>query len=103
MTDLEALIERLEQARQPGRSTAMRRRLLGEAADYLRGLKLADERPAPEPEDPEPDGNCERCGDAVDADGVSVEAFEMTGQLLCDSCFEAACEEGEAVTDAAGD
>lgn len=31
-------------------------------------------------------GFCERCGESIDDANVIVEAFEITGQLLCDDC-----------------
>jgi hypothetical protein len=37
----------------------------------------------------EADALCEGCGDAVDAEDLSVEAFEMTARLLCRECWEA--------------
>lgn len=35
MTEFEVMIERIAQAREPGRTSAFRRRVLGEAEEYL--------------------------------------------------------------------
>ena len=40
---------------------------------------------------------CERCGEPIE--DASVEAFELTGQCLCDGCTEEAFEQ-EAFRDA---
>lgn len=43
-----------------------------------------------EPDDP--DAVCEECGEFMDAMDVNVEAFELTGQILCDGCAQEAFE-----------
>ena len=40
----------------------------------------------------EPDAVCGECGEFLDATEVSVEAFEVTGQILCASCAQEAFE-----------
>ena len=43
--------------------------------------------------------HCERCGCELDETPVSlVEAFEITGQWLCDDCAEEAFDASEKVT-----
>ena len=44
-------------------------------------------------EDDLPDAACERCGEALDALDLSVEAFEISGELLCPDCAEEVFEE----------
>jgi hypothetical protein len=41
---------------------------------------------APDFQDDAPDGYCEECDAPMDADELNVEAFEMTGKLLCADC-----------------
>ena len=31
---------------------------------------------------------CERCADPLDDSGVNVEAFELSGEIVCSSCAE---------------
>ena len=55
-------------------------------------------------ESDEPDALCEDCGEPMDMTEVNVEAFEVTGRLICAECFddlhpEDDCE--EALDDAA--
>ncbi len=38
------------------------------------------------------DATCRECGDLVDAENVSVEAFERGGHITCTDCYEALCE-----------
>lgn len=48
--------------------------------------------------DPFP-GICAHCGESMDGTDVNVEAFELTGLILCDGCaddaFDAAADEDE--------
>lgn len=41
----------------------------------------------------DPDAVCHRCGEAVDAEELSVEAFEDFGAITCVACAEALWEE----------
>lgn len=41
-----------------------------------------------------PDALCEDCGEPTDMTDVNVEAFEVTGRLICAECF-AELHEGE--------
>lgn len=41
----------------------------------------------------EADDVCERCGEPIE--DASVEAFELTGQCLCEGCADEAFEEHE--------
>lgn len=43
--------------------------------------------------DDDPDAACEECGEFLDATEVNVEAFELTGKLLCAGCAEEAIED----------
>lgn len=53
MTDREALIERLEDAQKPGTSSAQRRRIMREAAAYLRTIgALVDPQTRSDPPPP---------------------------------------------------
>lgn len=36
--------------------------------------------------DDEPDGACEACGEGMSIDELNVEAFEISGQVLCPDC-----------------
>jgi hypothetical protein len=40
-----------------------------------------------------PDATCSRCGCFVDAEDLSVEAFELCGDLVCEGCAEEVFEE----------
>lgn len=40
------------------------------------------------------DESCDLCGEPIDQDDISVEAFEMTGALACTACLESMAEEG---------
>lgn len=35
------------------------------------------------------DAICEDCGDELDSNDINVEAFELSGQILCKLCAEA--------------
>ena len=35
-----------------------------------------------------PDHLCEMCGEEMDASDVNVEAFELSGQVVCDECAD---------------
>ncbi len=41
-------------------------------------------------------GCCAHCDEPFEDETPNVEAFEITGQLLCDLCAEAAMEEADA-------
>ena len=43
-------------------------------------------------DDEPPDAFCEDCGDPMDASEINVEAFEMTGHVLCEDCAQEAFE-----------
>ena len=43
--------------------------------------------------DEAPDGACDECGEFMDAEEVNVEAFELTGKILCEACAAEAMEE----------
>ena len=38
--------------------------------------------------DDPPDHLCEGCGEPMDASDVNVEAFEMSGRILCPECAD---------------
>lgn len=40
-------------------------------------------------------GACEDCGESMDGFDVNVEAFEITGLILCPGCADAAFERDE--------
>lgn len=42
-----------------------------------------------------PDAACEACGEFMDAADINVEAFELTGQLLCLECADDALADDE--------
>lgn len=39
------------------------------------------------------DARCSECGGFLDGDNVSVEAFEASGELLCEDCHECLMED----------
>lgn len=39
------------------------------------------------------EGRCECCGESVELADLNVEAFEVTGEILCPLCAESAFEE----------
>ncbi|UPT53157.1 hypothetical protein [Synechococcus phage Ssp-JY42] len=41
------------------------------------------------------DALCQACGEPLDAADISVEAFEITGQLLCPECADDALADDE--------
>ena len=43
--------------------------------------------------DETPDHLCEHCGEPMDASEVSVEAFELSGKILCPDCAEEVFED----------
>ena len=51
-----------------------------------------------ETDDDAPDGACESCGEFMSADELNVEAFELTGQVLCQDCAGAAMEKAAGLT-----
>lgn len=42
-------------------------------------------------EPPADTGCCALCGDPVDEFGCLVEAFEATGKIICEGCFDEHC------------
>lgn len=40
-------------------------------------------------------GRCERCRESMDGFDVNVEAFEMTGEILCPGCADEVFESDE--------
>lgn len=44
-------------------------------------------------DDDAPDAVCEECGEFMDMTEINVEAFELTGQVLCPGCAEIAFED----------
>lgn len=42
-----------------------------------------------------PDALCEDCGEPMDMADVNVEAFEVTGRLICAECFAEIHEDEE--------
>lgn len=53
----------------------------------------SEDYPDPSAFDDLPDAACEECGEFMDAEDINVEAFEVTGRLLCPECAEAALED----------
>lgn len=45
------------------------------------------------PWDAYPDHLCEGCGEPLDASEVSVEAFKLSGKILCSDCAEGVFED----------